>query len=194
MIDCILSDSSGKIKLSAWNDEAKKMDDNSGGGSSIELTLWGETAVNFNDTDKILAVRGARFNEFQGRKTLNLGFTGFYSVQPQVACVDELELWAAGLRGSGLPSSLSDNKKEGTDGQYITIREIKEQLAQNRTQSKFSIAATPIKINTDKMFYRAHNPSDGRSCRKGVQAGVTFLLSSSTPAPSKAPTQRWSLS
>merc|ERR1719244_1363802 len=141
--------------------------DNSAGGSSIEMTLWGGTAVNFSDSGKILAVRGAKLNEFQGKKTLNIGFSGCYSVEPSVPGIAELKDWADGLRGVDLPSVLGD-KGEGGEGELTTIRQIKEELAQNRAQRKFLITATPIKINTDKMFYRAHNPSDGRNCRKGV--------------------------
>ena len=53
------------------------------GGSSIELTLWGETAVNFNDTDKILAVRGAKLNLLQGRGHGQKAFTA--KTDPEIA-------------------------------------------------------------------------------------------------------------
>ena len=37
-----------------------------------------------------IAVHGAKVQEFQGRKSLGISFTGSYEIQPEVAEVDDL--------------------------------------------------------------------------------------------------------
>ena len=53
-------------------------------------------------------------------------------------------------------------------GEWSTLQEIKELLAENRSEKRFTVLACPIKIRTDNMWYRAHQPRDGKKCLKKV--------------------------
>jgi len=143
--------------------------DNSNGGSSINLVLWAEQAEQFNSHDVILAVKGAKLTEYNGVKNLSLGFSGSYEIAPpDMQEVEDLEEWASGIRGViGTPSSQISQERRNT-GEWSTLQEIKELLADNRSEKKFKVIARPIKIKTENMWYRAHQPRDGKMCRKKV--------------------------
>eukprot|EP00092_Neocalanus_flemingeri_P013818 GFUD01014906.1.p1 GENE.GFUD01014906.1~~GFUD01014906.1.p1 ORF type:complete len:664 (+),score=220.39 GFUD01014906.1:118-2109(+) len=141
--------------------------DNSMGGSSVNLVLWAEQAEQFNHLDAIIAIKGAKVAEFNGNKNISLGFSGTFEVAPEVPEAEELEEWASGLRGHAMiPSQSSQGGRVA--GEWSTLQEIKELLAENRTEKKFTVLACPIKVKTDNMWYRAHQPRDGKVCRKKV--------------------------
>jgi len=142
--------------------------DKSKGGSSVNLVLWGEQAGQFNSHDVIIAIKGAKVHEFNGTKNISLGFSGTFEIAPELPEVAELEEWASGLRGvlSQGASQLSQGNRVA--GEWSTLQEIKEMLAENRSEKKFTVLACPIKIKTDNMWYRAHQPRDGKVCRKKV--------------------------
>jgi len=142
--------------------------DKSQGGSSVNLVLWGEQAVQFNSADAIIAIKGAKLNEFNGTKNLSLGFSGAYEVAPELPEVAELEDWASGLRGIVSQSSTQASQVNRVAGEWSTLQEIKELLAENRSEKKFTVLACPIKIKTENLWYRAHTPRDGKKCFKKV--------------------------
>jgi len=147
--------------------------DNSNGGSSINLVLWGTQAEKFFDFDSIIALKGAQVKEFNGQKSISIGFSGSYEVSPNIPEVVELEKWADSLRGinSQMPSSqLSQATGSSVQGEWSTIQEIKELLAVNRLEKKFTFIARVIKIKIENMWYRAHQPRDGKKCMKKVTA------------------------
>ena len=47
--------------------------DNSQGGSSVNLVLWGKQAEDFNSADAIIIVKGAKVSKYNGTKTILLG-------------------------------------------------------------------------------------------------------------------------
>jgi len=142
--------------------------DKSGGGSSVNLVLWGNQAQEFSSADAIIAIKGAKINEFNGIKNISLGFSGTYEVAPKLPEVEELEAWASGLRGVVSQTSTQNTQGTRVAGEWSTLQEIKELLAENRSEKKFTVFACPIKIKTDNMWYRAHQPRDGKMCRKKV--------------------------
>jgi len=142
--------------------------DKSQGGSSVNLVLWGKQAEEFNSADAIIAVKGAKVNEFNGTKNISLGFSGAFEVAPDIPEVAELEDWASGLRGVVSQSSTQSTQGNRVAGEWSTLQEIKELLAENRTEKRFTVLGYPIKIKTDNMWYRAHTPRDGRKCFKKV--------------------------
>jgi len=142
--------------------------DSSMGGSSVNLVLWGEQAEQFNNPDAIIALKGAKVAEFNGVKNISLGFSGTYEVAPDLPETAEMEEWASGLRGVvGLPGSQASQGGR-VAGDWSTLQEIKDMLAENRTEKKFTVLACPIKVKTDNMWYRAHTPRDGKKCMKKV--------------------------
>jgi len=149
------------------------LSDNSNGGTSINLVLWAEQAEQFASGDAIIAIKGAKLAEYNGVKNISLGYSGTYEVSPPVPEAEELESWASGLRGVvGMPAS-QGSQGGIVAGQWSTLQEIKDMMAENRTEKKFAIVASPIKVKTDNMWYRAHIPRDGKRCQKKVTENAT---------------------
>jgi len=149
------------------------LSDNSNGGTSINLVLWAEQAEQFASGDAIIAIKGAKVAEFNGVKNISLGFSGTYEASPSVPEAEELEAWASELRGVvGMPASQCSQGGR-VAGQSSTLQEIKDMLAENRTEKKFTVLASPIKVKTDNMWYRAHTPRDGKKCMKKVTENAT---------------------
>lgn len=165
-------------------------------GAQVSLTLWAEKAQNFSAEGKVIAVKGAKVQEFQGKKSLGFAFTGSsYEVEPEVEGVADLMAWAEGQQVGGMtqgPSQLGMEARlqEG----IVTIQHIKQQVEHSRGEAKYTVAALPTRINMDNMFYRAHNPGEGGSrCRKKVQEeagpGATGLYSCRCGAKALTPEQ-----
>ena len=123
--------------------------DNSGGaGSSINLVLWGEDADSFSHQDKIIAIKKANLKEFNGVKNLNYPRGSSLEVSPPCPELSVLEFWVKGMRdaidivtpGQG-PSSGS-----APGGPVATIQEIKDAMAEDRAEKKFTISGYPIKV------------------------------------------------
>jgi len=143
--------------------------DNSKGGSSVNLVLWAEQAEEFSCHDAIIAIKGAKLAEYNGTKNISLGFGhGAFEVAPELPEVEELEEWARGLRGVVGHSGTQLSQGNRVAGEWSTLQEIKELLAENRSEKRFTVLACPIKIKTDNMWYRAHQPRDGKKCLKKV--------------------------
>ena len=131
---------------------------------TLGLTLWGEQAKAFTEQGRVVAVRGAKVEQFQSNTSIVLSWGGSYEVEPSVPGVEELKAWgrehggvqAAGGAGGALQGSL------------VTLREVQEEVAGGGGESKHLVVARASRINTDTVSYRAHNPEGGR-CRKKVQ-------------------------
>jgi len=163
-----------EFKSKAQKDYKKRviiLADDSDQGACVEVTLWGETAANFIDQDKVIAVKGAKVQEFQGKKGLSLSFGGTMTVEPAIPELERLKTWAAALRLTNTPALLSDGRSDrgASLADFVTIQDIKDSLAERRENKKFKIVASVIQINSDRLFYRACNRADGRACRKGVK-------------------------
>jgi len=165
-----------EFKSKAQKDFKKRVlvlaDDSDLGGACVEVTIWGDNAANFTDTDKILALKGAKIQEFQGKRGLNLSFGGTMTVEPPIPEVERLNTWAMALRqvNSGA-SILSEGRNNPTSSlaDFVTIQDIKDELAERRENKKFRIVGSVIHLNSERLFYRAHNAADGRGCKKGVK-------------------------
>ena len=79
-----------------------------------------------------------------------------------------MEEWARGLRGVVGQSETQLSQGNRVAGEWSTLHYIKESLAENRIEKRFTVLACPIKIRTDNMWYRAHQPRDGKKCLKKV--------------------------
>ena len=123
-------------------------DNSGGGGASISLVLWGDDAENFSLQNKIIAIKKANLKEFNGVKNLNYPRGGSMEVSPSCHELPDLEFWVAGMRdaidlvtpGSGTLSGSVPG------GPAVTIQEIKDAMAEDRAEKKFTITGYPIKV------------------------------------------------
>merc|ERR1712141_335292 len=51
-------------------------------------------------------------------------------------------------------------------GEVVTPSQVQDAVIQGRPESKFTVAASPTRINQDNLFYRAHNPVGDGKCRR----------------------------
>jgi len=131
---------------------------------SLVLTLWAEKAKEFSSEGKVIAVRGAKVQEFQGVKNIQTSFGGSYEVEPNVEGVAELVAWGKEQRPTNNSGSVAR-----LAGEVVTLSQVQDAVIQGRPESKFTVAASPTRINQDNLFYRAHNPVGDGKCRKKVQ-------------------------
>ena len=132
---------------------------------TLVLTLWAEKAKDFKSAGKVIAVRGAKVQEFQGVKNIQTSFGGSYEVEPKVEGLAELVEW--GQRQT--PANANPGSVARLAGEVVTLSQVQEAVVQGRAESKFTVAASPTRINQDNLFYRAHNPAGEGKCRKKVQ-------------------------
>ena len=131
---------------------------------TLVLTLWAEKAKEFSSEGKVIAVRGAKVQEFQGVKNIQTSFGGSYEVEPNVEGVAELVAWGKEQRPTNNSGSVAR-----LAGEVVTLSQVQDAVIQGRPESKFTVAASPTRINQDNLFYRAHNPVGDGKCRKKVQ-------------------------
>ena len=123
--------------------------DNSGGaGSSINLVLWGEDAESFSHQDKIIAIKKANLKEFNGVKNLNYPRGSSLEVSPPCPELSVLEFWVKGMRDAIDIVTPGQGPSPGTapGGPVATIQEIKDAMAEDRAEKKFTISGYPIKV------------------------------------------------
>ena len=132
---------------------------------TLVLTLWAEKAKEFKSAGRVIAVRGAKVQEFQGVKNIQTSFGGSYEVEPKVEGLAELVEW--GQRQT--PANANPGSVARLAGEVVTLSQVQEAVVQGRAESKFTVAASPTRINQDNLFYRAHNPAGEGKCRKKVQ-------------------------
>ena len=123
-------------------------DNSGGGGASINLVLWGDDAESFSHQDKIIAIKKANLKEFNGVKNLNYPRGGSLEVSPSCPELPDLEFWVAGMRDAidivtPGPGTLSGS---APGGPVVTIQEIKDAMAEDRSEKKFTITGYPIKV------------------------------------------------
>ena len=124
--------------------------DNSGGGTgaSINLVLWGEEAETFSHQDKIVAIKKAQLKEFNGVKNLAYPRGGSMELSPLCPQLPDLELWVTGMREACelVTPVMGPLSGSAPGGPVATIQEIKDAMAEDRAEKKFTITGYPIKV------------------------------------------------
>lgn len=146
--------------------------DDSEGGSSIRLTLWGDQAKNFSAIHQVLAVKGATVGEFNGVKNLSLGFSGSLEVEPAgVERVQQLVAWSHHLQDSSF-SQLSASQLPRTfpSDDFLTVEDLRREVAAGCSggEVRARISGYILQIMEDTLAYRAHVPPDGTRCQRKV--------------------------
>ena len=98
---------------------------------------------------KTIAIRRATLKDYKGTKNLNLGRNSSYEVSPDCPGAEELRDWAEGLtRGPGLWTlhTGSDQSNSGASFPVYSIQDIKDLLAQDNSEKKFTVYGFPIKV------------------------------------------------
>jgi len=147
-------------------------DSSGGGNATISLVLWGEEAANFSDADKIIAFRKLALKEFNGVKNLSYGKSSSHEVDPSdLPEFADFETWVTQARVTNLQINPNQGAGGGdNDGPITCIQEIKDMLAEDRNEKKFTIVGYPVLIKSENLWYRAcARERDGRTCRKKVE-------------------------
>ena len=129
--------------------EVMLADSSGGAGASINLVLWGEDAEKFSHQDKIIAIKHANLKEFNGVKNLNYPRGASLEVSPSCPELADLEFWVTGMRdaidivtpGAGPGAGLE------AGGSVATIQEIKDAMAEDRAEKKFTVSGYAIKVS-----------------------------------------------
>ena len=124
-------------------------DKSGGGNATISLVLWGEEAANFSDADKIIAFRKLALKEFNGVKNLSYGKSSSHEVDPSdLPEFADFETWVTQARVTNLQINPNQGAGGGdNDGPITCIQEIKDMLAEDRNEKKFTIVGYPVLVS-----------------------------------------------
>lgn len=131
-------------------------------GFSVRLTVWGNTATNFDVMpESVIAFKGVKVSDFGGR-SLSLLSSGSMAVDPDIDEAHKLKGWYdaqgrsenfsshAGMAGATMGAA------GGRGDPFKTIAQVKdEQLGMSDNADYFSIKATIIYIKQDNVAYPA---------------------------------------
>ncbi|KAI5309116.1 Replication factor A protein 1 [Ascosphaera atra] len=144
-------------------------------GFSVRLTVWGETANNFNaPPESVIAFKACKVSDFGGR-SLSLLSSGSMNVDPDITEAHRLRGWydANGKQENFATHSTAAATSGGARDPPKTIIEIKEQqLGATDTPDYFTVKATILMIRQETMYYPAC-ASD--NCNKKVTQEETGL-------------------
>ncbi|KAF2436074.1 single-stranded DNA-binding replication protein A [Tothia fuscella] len=137
---------------------------------SIRLTIWGNTAINFDvPVASVIAFKGVKVSDFGGR-SLSLLSSGTMTVDPDVDEAHNLKGW---YDASGHSESFNTHAGLSTGGGMSTrkddtkiIAQIKdENLGMTETPDFFTLKATIVYIKPENNYYPACQSED---CNKKV--------------------------
>ena len=140
-------------------------------GYSVRLTIWGNTATNFDaNPDSVLAFKGVKVSDFGGR-SLSLLSSGSMTVDPDIDDSHKLKGWyMAQGRNDNFQSHANMGASLGVAGGRSdpnkTIMQVKEEnLGMSENPDYFTCKATIIYVKQDNISYPACLKPD---CNKKV--------------------------
>ena len=131
---------------------------------SIRLTIWGNTATNFEVPEgSVIAFKGARVSDFNG-KSLSLLSSGSMSADPQMDEAYRLKGWYDAQGNSENfkthAAVLGSTGGGGRSEDYKTVAQVKEeQLGMSESADFFTLKATVMFIHPDRVIAYAACPS-----------------------------------
>ena len=130
----------------------------------IELVLWGEQAEQWQAAQTVLVLQAASVKEYRGVKNLSLGRGGSYQLEPDCEGVAELTEWGGQQAGAGA------GPLDQAAGELTTLEELRQAVERDRMERRVTLLASPTRLKTEKMWYRAHQPSIASiRCNKKVE-------------------------
>lgn len=137
--------------------------------AAVQLTLWGDDAQNFPAaTNPVIAIKGARVNEFGGGKSLGLIAGSVMKMNPDIEAAHKVRGWYDNGGSDNVVSSVST--RTGTGGTYttewITFHEAKEKnLGNGDKPDYFQVKALIHNVKSGNAVYKACPQPD---CNKKV--------------------------
>eukprot|EP01091_Cochliopodium_minus_P009173 TRINITY_DN2198_c2_g1_i1.p1 TRINITY_DN2198_c2_g1~~TRINITY_DN2198_c2_g1_i1.p1 ORF type:complete len:579 (-),score=184.44 TRINITY_DN2198_c2_g1_i1:454-2190(-) len=146
--------------------------------ATIELTLWSQKAEQFNSSDCVIAVNGAKVSDFNG-KSISTSLGSEIEINPPIIEADELLKWYNNSRDNmGESESLSkrtyNQSGNGTgDSKGKTkeknFRQVLEQgIGKNGNDGSFANVCTITKVYKTGTFMYSACPTE--KCKKKVQS------------------------
>ncbi|KAK9333945.1 hypothetical protein V1520DRAFT_323270 [Lipomyces starkeyi] len=128
-------------------------------GVSVQLTVWGTQAVQFSaNPDDIVAVKGAKVSEFNGR-SLSLLQSSTITVNPDISEAHSLKGWFDMKGRNATFSSLQSVGSTSIGGRPENVKTIKqirdEQLGMQDQPDYFSVKGTVLFIRNETIAYAA---------------------------------------
>ncbi|XP_016960724.1 replication protein A 70 kDa DNA-binding subunit [Drosophila biarmipes] len=136
--------------------------------SAINLTLWGDEAVNFDGhVQPVILVKGTRINEFNGGKSLSLGGGSIMKINPDIPEAHKLRGWFDNGGGDNVANMVSARTGGGNfSTEWMTLRDARvRNLGSGDKPDYFQCKAVVHIVKQENSFYRACPQSD---CNKKV--------------------------
>lgn len=127
-------------------------------GFSVRLTVWGNTATNFDTPpESVVAFKGVKVSDFGGR-TLSLLSSGTVTVDPDIEEAHRLKGWYDAQGKSNSFTAYSSGATGGGGGSWPTFKTISEirdeEIPSADSFESFSLKATVIHVK-DNLCYPA---------------------------------------
>lgn len=137
--------------------------------TAVSLTLWGDDAVNFNSFENpVVAIKGARVNEFGGGKSIALIASSVMKTNPKSEEAFKLSGWFSNGGGNNVNNSVSTRSGAGASytTEWMTFHEAKEKnLGNGDKPDYFQVKALIHNIKSGNAIYKACPQAD---CNKKV--------------------------
>ncbi|XP_017036947.1 replication protein A 70 kDa DNA-binding subunit [Drosophila kikkawai] len=136
--------------------------------SAINLTLWGDDAVNFDGhVQPVILVKGTRINEFNGGKSLSLGGGSIMKINPDIPEAHKLRGWFDNGGGDNIANMVSARTGGGSfNTEWLNLKDINiRQLGRGDKPDYFQCKAVVHIVRQENAFYRACPQTD---CNKKV--------------------------
>ncbi|XP_017073556.1 replication protein A 70 kDa DNA-binding subunit [Drosophila eugracilis] len=126
--------------------------------SAINLTLWGDEAVNFDGhVQPVILVKGTRINEFNGGKSLSLGGGSIMKINPDIPEAHKLRGWFDNGGGDNVANMVSARTGGGNfSTDWMTLRDARARnLGSGDKPDYFQCKAVVHIVKQENAFYRA---------------------------------------
>ncbi|KAH8355942.1 hypothetical protein KR200_003721, partial [Drosophila serrata] len=136
--------------------------------SAINLTLWGDDAVNFDGhVQPVILVKGTRINEFNGGKSLSLGGGSIMKINPDIPEAHKLRGWFDNGGGDNIANMVSARTGGGSySTDWMTLKDIQiRNLGCGDKPDYFQCKAVVNVVKQENSYYRACPQTD---CNKKV--------------------------
>lgn len=136
--------------------------------SAINLTLWGDDAVNFDGhVQPVILVKGTRINEFNGGKSLSLGGGSIMKINPDIPEAHKLRGWFDNGGGEKIVNMVSARTGGGSfSTDWVPFRDAQTRnLGSGDKPDYFQCKAVVHHVKQENAFYRACPQTD---CNKKI--------------------------
>ncbi|CAG9864560.1 unnamed protein product [Phyllotreta striolata] len=124
--------------------------------TTIDLTLWGADAENFDaPNNPVVVVKGAKINEFGGGKSLSTLVSSNMSLNPEIKECYRLKGWYEREGGAVEAKNLSA-RSGNVASKWMTFKEVKDQkLGQSEKGDYYRTVGTILIIKAENFLYQA---------------------------------------